>query len=179
MLGICWLGVVISDVAYVFTVPLCEFSTSLPYIWHVAYLAGKFIYLTSIVVWYFFWVLGFDTLLYCVCALESDVNVCVFKEIGKLSDFWAVVCKCCPFFFCFYLLLFLCELFAVFLFLVLLCVHSGSYCSALRFALFPILSVVFLLLVLVTAFCWCDSSRPEFCVRSSGWIRSSWCCLSL
>jgi len=48
----------------------------------------------SIVVWYFFWALGFDALLYCVCAFESDVYVCMFEEI----DFWAVVCKCCSFF---------------------------------------------------------------------------------
>jgi len=45
-----------------------------------------------------FWVLGFDALLYCVCAFESDVYVCMFKENGKLSDFWAVTCKYCPFF---------------------------------------------------------------------------------
>ena len=38
-------------------------------------------------------------------------------------------------------------------FVVLLCVYSGSYCSALWFMLFPILSVIFLLLVGVTAFC--------------------------
>ena len=100
----------------------------------------------------FFLVLGFDALLYCVCASESDVYVCMFKEIGKLSDFRAVVCKCCPFF-CFRLLLFLCDLCAVFLFLVLQCVYSGSYCSVLWFVLFPILSAVFLLLVRVTAFC--------------------------
>jgi len=52
--------------------------------------------------------------------------------------------------FCFHLLLFLCELCAVFVFLVLLYVYSGSYCSALWFVLFPILSVVFLLLLGVT-----------------------------
>jgi len=91
------IGVVISDVAYVFAVPLCQVSTSLPYIRHVACLIGRFIYPTSIVVCYFFWVLGFVGLLYCVCAFESNVCVCVLKEIGKLSDFWAVVCKCCPF----------------------------------------------------------------------------------
>ena len=85
-----------SDVADVFAVPLCQVSTSVPYIRRVACLAVKFIYPTSIVVWYFFWILGFDALLYCVCAFESDVNVCMSKEIGKLSDFWAVVCKCCP-----------------------------------------------------------------------------------
>ena len=79
---------------YVFVVPLCQVATSLPYIQHVACLAGKFIYPNSIVVWYFFWVLGFDALLYCVCAFESDVYVCVFKEIGKLSDFCGVGCKC-------------------------------------------------------------------------------------
>ena len=98
----------------------------------------------------FFWVIGFDALLYCVCAFESDVYVCMFKKIGKLSDFRAVVCKCCP---SFYLLLFLCELCAVFVFLVLLCVYSRSNCSALWFVLFRIPSVVFLLLVGVTAFC--------------------------
>jgi len=45
----------------------------------------------------------FDALLYCVCAFESNVYVCICKEIGKISDFWAVVCKFCPFvvfFFC-------------------------------------------------------------------------------
>jgi len=100
-------------------VPLCQVSTSLPYIRHVACLAGKFMYPTSIVVWYFLWVLGFDALLYCTCACESDVYVYMFKEIGKLSDFWAVVCKFCPFF-GFLLLLFVCELCAVFVFLALL-----------------------------------------------------------
>jgi len=55
--------------------------------------------------------------------------------------------------FCFHLLLFLCARCAVFLFLVLLCVHSGSYCSALWFVLFAILSIVFILLVGVTSFC--------------------------
>jgi len=30
---------------------------------------------------------GFDIMLYCVYAFESDVYVCVFKEIGKFSDF--------------------------------------------------------------------------------------------
>ena len=49
--------------------------------------------------------------------------------------------------FCFYLFMFLCELCAVFVFLVLLCVYLGGYCSALRFVLFPILSVVLLLSV--------------------------------
>ena len=104
MLGIRRLGVVISNVAYVFAVLLRQVSTSLPYIRHVAGLAGKFIYSSTIVVWYFFWVLRFDVLLYCVCALESDVYVCVFKETGKISDFWAVVYKGCPsfvFIFCF------------------------------------------------------------------------------
>jgi len=28
------------------------------------------------VVWYFFWVLGFDALLYCVCASESTNTNC-------------------------------------------------------------------------------------------------------
>jgi len=109
-LRMCWAyadwGVVISDVVDVFAVPLCPVSTSLPYIWHVACLAGKFIYPTFIVVWYFLGVvLGFDALLYCVCAFESDVYVCMFKEIGKLSDFWAVVCKCCHFLFSFFVVL--------------------------------------------------------------------------
>jgi len=101
-LRMCWAyadwGVVISDVGNVFAVPLCHVSTSLPYIWHAACLAGKFIYPTSIVVWYFFCFLAFDALRYCVYAFESDVCVCMFKEIGKLSDFWAVGCKILPIF---------------------------------------------------------------------------------
>ena len=80
--------------------------------------AGKFVYPTCIVIWYFFWVLGFDALLYCGCVFESDIYVCVLKEIVKLSDLRAVVCKCFPFFF--HLLLLLFEFCAVFLFLVLL-----------------------------------------------------------
>ena len=76
---------------------------------HVACLVGKFIHPTSTVVWYFFWVFGFDALLYCVCASKIDVNVCMFKETGNLYDFWAAVHKCCPLF-CSHLLLFLCEL---------------------------------------------------------------------
>ena len=139
-----------SDVADVFAVPLCQVPTSLPYIRRVACLAVKFIYPTSIVVWYFFLVLGFDVFLYCVCAFESDVHVCMFKEIGKLFDFWAVVCKCCPYF----VLIFCCSCVgAVFVLLVLLCVYSGIYISTVWVVLFPILSVVFLLLVGVTAFC--------------------------
>jgi len=35
----------------------------------------------------------FDALLYCVCAFESNVYVCGFKEIGKLSECLAVICK--------------------------------------------------------------------------------------
>jgi len=53
---------------------------------------------------------------------------------------------------CFHLLLFLCGL-AVFVFLALLCVYLESYCSALWFVLFSILSVVFFLSMVVTAFC--------------------------
>jgi hypothetical protein len=163
-------GFVIFYVADVFAITLCQVSTSLPYIWYVACLAGEFIYRTSIAVWYFFWVLGFDDLLYCVCAFESDVYVCMFKEIGKLSDFWALVCKCCLFFVfivcCSYVsfVLYLC-------FSLAMCV-VGKLLFALWFLLFPILSVVFLLLVGVTAFCWCDSYRLRLFVRSGGWIRS-------
>jgi len=92
-------------------------------------LAGTFIYPNSIVVRYFFWVLVFDALLYCICAFESDVYVCMFKEIGKLSDFSVVVYKCCPF----YVFIFCCFYvsFVQYLFLALLCVYLGSYCSVL------------------------------------------------
>ena len=102
----------------------------------------KFIYPTSVVVWYFFWVLGFDALLYCVCDFESYVYVCMFKEIGKLSDFWTAVCKCCTFF----VFIFCCSYVSFvlyFCFFFLLCVYSGSYCSAVWFVLFPILPSFF------------------------------------
>jgi len=153
---------------YVRSTSVSGLSTSLPYIWHVACLAGKFIYPTSIVVWYFFWVLGFDALLYCVCASESDVYVCMFKEIGKFSDFWAVVCKCCPFF-CFLLLFFLFDIcaFFVFVFSLAMCVF-GKLLFCAMICLFPNLPAVFLLLVGVTEFCWYDSGRLQFCVRSGG-----------
>ena len=66
-LKICWAyadwGVVISDVADVFAVSLCQVSTGLTYICHVACLAGEFVYPTSIIVGYFFWVLGYGALM--------------------------------------------------------------------------------------------------------------------
>jgi len=87
-------------------------------------LAGKFIYPNSIVVCYFLGVLGFDALLYCNCAFESDVYVCVLKEIGKPSDFSSAVCKCCPFF----VFIFCCSYvkFVLYLLSALLCVYLGS-----------------------------------------------------
>jgi len=48
---------------------------------------GITVYPTYILVWYVFWVLGFDAFLYRVCAFERDVYICVFKKTGKLSDF--------------------------------------------------------------------------------------------
>ena len=165
-------GVVISDVAYVFAVPLCQFSTSLPYIWHVECLAGNILYPTSVVVRYFLGeVLGFDALLYCVCAFET---MFMFVCLNRLVSFLTFGLRYVNVGF-FYLLMFVCELFAVFEFLVLLCVYSGGYSSALWFVLFPILSVVLLLSV----FCWYDSGMLQFCVRSCGWIRSWWWCLSV
>ena len=85
------------------------------HIYDMLHVLGKFLYSTSIVVWYFFRDLSFDSLLYCICGFENDVYICMFKEILKLSDSWAVVCKCCPFF-VFFVLLFLCHLCAVFVF---------------------------------------------------------------
>ena len=147
------------------------------HIWHVACLAGRFIYPTSIVVWYFFWVLGFDVLLYCVLLLKAMfIFVCLQRLVTFLTCvLWYVNVVI----FCLHRLFFLCELCAVFVFFVLLCVYLGSYCSALWFVLFPILFVVFLLLVGMTEFCWYDSGSLQFCVRSGGWVRSWRWCLSL
>ena len=55
-------------------------------------------YSTSIAALYFVSILGFDALLYCICAFECDVYVGVFKWVGKFSDLWTVLCECCPFF---------------------------------------------------------------------------------
>jgi hypothetical protein len=49
------------------------------------------------VVWCRFTVLG-SGLLYRVCASESYLDICLFKEVGDFSDFVAVICEGRPFF---------------------------------------------------------------------------------
>ena len=85
MLSICWLGVVISDVADVFAVSLCQVTPGLPFIWHVAILAGEFLYSTSIIDWYLFlisWVgcLSVPYLLfYGRCVIKGLVSFLTFE----------------------------------------------------------------------------------------------------
>jgi hypothetical protein len=65
---------------------------------------------------------GFCELLYCVCASECNAYVCVFEEVGQLSDPWAVVGEDCPFFVfvCFFHCPVCCVLFVVPVILVVL-----------------------------------------------------------
>jgi hypothetical protein len=44
-----------------------------------------------------FTVLGSGLLLYRVCASESYLNICLFKDVGDFSDLVAVICECSPF----------------------------------------------------------------------------------
>jgi len=83
VLDICRLGVVISDVAYVFAVPLCQVSTCLPSI-HVAGLAGKCIYPNSIVVWYFS---GFLGLMLCCVVFVLLKVMFMFVCLKRLVSF--------------------------------------------------------------------------------------------
>jgi hypothetical protein len=46
-----------------------------------------------------FTVLGSGLLLYLVCASESYLDICLFKDVGDFSDFVAVICEGSPFLF--------------------------------------------------------------------------------